>query len=138
MIAIHKDYKKTRSENGLQGIALEFGAYIVRVTEQHFGPAEWERDDASLGKDTFPLRWRGTTIFPVGWRLKRIVNGPGDTPRERSQLLLSGKQQLAASVGRSTRVESSTRVTKLVDIAHLVETCGRKSTPNSHRGSFLE
>lgn len=76
--AIHQDYKKTGSKTGLEGIALEFGAYIVKVTEQHFGPAEWDRDDESFGQDTFPLRWRGTTIFPVGWCLKRILNGPAD------------------------------------------------------------
>ena len=86
--AIHKDYKKTRSETGLEGIALEFGAYIVKVTEQHFGPAEWARDDESLGEDTFPLQWRGTTIFPVGWCLKRILNGPGDDVWSKFQTLV--------------------------------------------------
>jgi hypothetical protein len=90
--AIHKDYKKTRSEDGLQGIALEFGAYIVKVIEQHFGPAEWERDDPSFGKDTFPLRWRDTTIFPVGWCLKRILNGPGDDVWSKFQTLVLNHQ----------------------------------------------
>jgi len=76
--AIHDDYKSTRSEEGLQGIALEFGVYIVKVIERHFGPAEWMRDHESLGKDTFPLQWRGSTIFPFQWCMKRIFDGPGD------------------------------------------------------------
>ena len=75
---IHEEYKQTGSEEGLQGIALEFGAYIVKIIERHFGPAEWLRDDATMGKDTFPLRWRETTLFPVAWCGKRIFDGPAD------------------------------------------------------------
>ena len=75
---VHRDYKSTHSEEGLQGIALEFGAYIVKVIEQHFGSAEWQRNDASFGEDTFPLQWRGSTLFPVGWCMKRILDGAGD------------------------------------------------------------
>jgi hypothetical protein len=75
---LHKDYKRTRSEDGLQGIALEFGAYIVKVIEKHFGSVTWERDHPSIGQDTFPLQWRGTTLFPFGWCMKRILDGPGD------------------------------------------------------------
>jgi hypothetical protein len=75
---LHKDYKCTRSEDGLHGIALEFGAYIVSVIQRHFGPAQWERDCASLGQDAFPLHWRGTSIYPYAWCMKRIYDGPGD------------------------------------------------------------
>jgi hypothetical protein len=75
---IHKEYKQNGSEEGLHGIALEFGAYIVKIIERHFGPAEWLRDDPSMGKDTFPLQWRGTTLFPVAWCGKRIFDGPAD------------------------------------------------------------
>lgn len=75
---IHDDYKSTRSEEGLQGIALEFGAYIVKVIERHFGSVDWRRDDESFGKDTFPLHWQGSTLFPVGWCMKRMLDGSGD------------------------------------------------------------
>ena len=78
LAVIHNEYKSTGSEDGLQGIAMEFGAYIVKVIEQHFGPADWQRDDESLGVDTFPLQWRGSTLFPIGWCLKRILDGAGD------------------------------------------------------------
>lgn len=76
--ALHDDYKSTHSEEGLQGIALEFGAYIVKVIERHFGSAEWQRDHESFGKDTFPLQWRGSTLFPFQWCMKRLLDGPGD------------------------------------------------------------
>lgn len=75
---IHDEYKSTRSEEGLQGIALEFGSYIVKVVERHFGSAEWERDHDSFGKDSFPLQWRGATLFPFQWCMKRIFDGPED------------------------------------------------------------
>jgi hypothetical protein len=75
---IHNDYLKTRDENGLFGIALEFGAYLVSIIERHHGTVDWKRDHESLGKESFPLYWNGTTLFPVGWCWKRIVDGPGD------------------------------------------------------------
>ena len=76
--AMHEDYKSSGSEEGLQGIALEFAAYIVRVIEQHFGPVDWQRDHPSFGEDSFPLYWKGKTLFPVGWCLKRMLDGDGD------------------------------------------------------------
>ncbi len=75
---IHDEYRNTRSEEGLQGIAFEFGAYIVKVIERHFEPAEWQKDHPSMGENLFPLYWRNSTIFPVGWCIKRIYDGQGD------------------------------------------------------------
>jgi hypothetical protein len=75
---LHEEYRRTRSEEGLRGIALEFGAYLVSVLEQHRGPVLWKRDHPDLGADTFPVEWRSTTLFPVAWCLKRILDGPGD------------------------------------------------------------
>jgi hypothetical protein len=62
----------------LRGIALEFGSYIVKVIERHFGSAEWQRDHETFGKDSFPLRWQDKIIFPYQWCMKRIFDGPGD------------------------------------------------------------
>lgn len=75
---IHQEYRRTKSEEGLQGLALEFGAYLVSVLEKHRGPVVWKRDHFEFGEDAFPLEWRGTTLFPVDWCLKRIVDGPVD------------------------------------------------------------
>ena len=76
--SIHKDYKKTHSEEGLYGIAFEFGAYIVQVIERNFGTAKWERNHKSIGENTFPLYWQNSTLFPVEWCRKRIFDGSGD------------------------------------------------------------
>lgn len=58
---IHTEYRRTKSEEGLQGLALEFGAYLVSVLEKHRGPVVWKRDHPDFGEDAFPLEWRGAT-----------------------------------------------------------------------------
>ncbi len=78
LAAVHNEYVRTQSEDGLQGIALEFAAYIVTVIEKHFGVGDWHRDHATIGPDSFPFQWRGATIFPYGWCFNRIIDGPED------------------------------------------------------------
>ena len=72
---IHRKYKRTNSEEGLQGIAFEFAAYIVKVIEENFGTAEWTPNHHSMGENSFPLLWRNSTLFPFSWCLKRIYDG---------------------------------------------------------------
>ncbi len=54
--AIHDDYKSTGSEEGLQEIAFEFGAYIVKIIENHFGSVKWQRNHSVMGENTFSIR----------------------------------------------------------------------------------
>jgi hypothetical protein len=86
--AIHTDLKKSGDTKGINGIALEFGAYIVAVIEKHYGPAKWERDHAQFGRDSFPLYWQGSTLFPYGWCQKRLLDGPGDNVHTKFQELV--------------------------------------------------
>ncbi|OOV19243.1 hypothetical protein BXU10_06120 [Flavobacterium sp. LM4] len=75
---INSEYVKNKNEEGLRGIALIFSFYIVAVIEKNHGKGKLERDDKSIGKDTFPFYWNGSTLFPYGWCLKRIYDGDGD------------------------------------------------------------
>ena len=76
---VHKDYKKTGSEDGMRGVAFEFAAYIVRTIEKNVGPVRWERDHPKIGENSFPLYLADEdVIFPFGWCEKRIFDGPGD------------------------------------------------------------
>ena len=75
---IHEEYKKNRSDEGLYGIAFEFGAYMVKVIERNFGSIKWERNHKSIGENTFPLYWQGSTLFPVEWCKKRVLDGSND------------------------------------------------------------
>ena len=89
---LHKEYKKTRSTEGLQGIAFEFGAYIVKVIEKHFGSAEWKTNHETFGENSFPLQWRNSTIFPVEWCRKRIFDGSGDDVWIKFQVYIIAKE----------------------------------------------
>lgn len=75
---IHREYSRTKDDSGLSGIAIEFGAYLIKVLEQHFGTGTWERHHPEIGSDTFPYYWEGRTLFPYSWCEKRIFDGPGD------------------------------------------------------------
>jgi hypothetical protein len=99
LAAFHNEYVRTRSEDGLQGIALEFAAYIVTVIENHFGAGDWQRDHATIGTDTFPFQWRGSTIFPYGWCFNRIIDGPEDDIWIKFNTLVVGNN----SMGKSSR-----------------------------------
>lgn len=89
--AFHEHFTKTRSDDGLNGIALGFAAYIVRVIQRNFGPATWERDCPSFGEDAFPLHWRGSSIYPYAWCQKRIFDGPADDVWFKFQAIVLGK-----------------------------------------------
>ena len=88
LAVLHDEYINTHSEDGLHGIALEFGAYLVKLIERNFGPVNWIRDHADFGQDSFPLDWRGHTLFPVAWCIKRIIDGPGDNVWSKFQILV--------------------------------------------------
>ena len=75
---VHDEYLKSKSEDGLRGLAAEFGAYIIVVIEKNYGAGDWKRDHPTFGEKCFPFYWKGSTIFPVGWCGKRIFDGPGD------------------------------------------------------------
>jgi hypothetical protein len=75
---LHRDYQRTRSDEGIRGVALSFAAYIVTVIERVSEPGVWSRDHDVVGPETFPYDWKGTTLFPYGWCLNRIINGDED------------------------------------------------------------
>jgi hypothetical protein len=85
---IHDDFKRTGSEEGLRGIALEFAAYLISVIEHNFAQGTWRRDDPSMGAETFPYEWNGSVLFPYGWCLKRLLDGPQDDVWAKFQALV--------------------------------------------------
>lgn len=85
---LHKEYIRSGSEEGVWGVALEFAAYIVEVIDRNYGPIDWQRDDSQFGQDSFPLYWRGTTLFPLTWCLKRILEGEEDNVWDKFLILV--------------------------------------------------
>jgi hypothetical protein len=74
----HRHYARTRSEEGMNGVALEFGAYIATTIQHQLGEGVLERDHPEVGEAAFPFSYSGGTIFPYGWCAKRIFDGDGD------------------------------------------------------------
>jgi hypothetical protein len=91
LAAIHKEHLRSRSNEGFDGIALEFAAYIVDVIQRNFGPAHWERDCSRCGADAYPLHWRELTLYPYEWCRKRIYDGGADAVWSQFQAVVLGR-----------------------------------------------
>jgi len=93
----HLEYSKTKEEpEGLHGIALEFGFYIVTVLEKQFGEGELGQNHPEIGENTFPFTILGITVFPYAWVLKQIHDGDQDNVWAKYQAL---KQELERKRG---------------------------------------
>ena len=75
---VHAGFKKSGDEDGLNGVAFNFAAYIIKVIESNYTAGVWARDHPQLGEETFPYNWQGQTLFPVAWCQKRIFDGKAD------------------------------------------------------------
>lgn len=85
---LHKEFVRQGSDEGVWGTSLEFAAYIVEVIDRNYGPVDWQRDDSQFGQDSFPLYWRGTTLFPLTWCLKRILEGEEDNVWDKFSIIV--------------------------------------------------
>lgn len=75
---IHDEYVSTKNDEGLNGVAIQFGFYIMETIEQNHGKAWFERNHKDFGENSFPFYWNEMTLFPIGWCQKRIFDGPDD------------------------------------------------------------
>ena len=75
---LHQEYAKTRKEDGLRGIAVEFGAYIATTIQRNEREGVLERNHPEFGDASFPFTFSRGTIFPYIWCTKRIFDGEGD------------------------------------------------------------
>lgn len=76
--SLHEQWMQDGNTEGLDGLALEFAAYIVSVVQLQTGKGEWKRDHEKFGKDSFPLFIDRRIIFPYVWCKKRIYDGEVD------------------------------------------------------------
>jgi len=75
---IHSDYLQNKNETGLNGIAINFAAYIVETILRNTNEGIWYSDHLEFGEKSYPLYWKGSVIFPFAWCQKRIFDGRGD------------------------------------------------------------
>ena len=76
---LHDEFVTTKDYSGLDGVALEFTAYIVAVIEKNHEKGTWSKDHSDFGKDSYPFSWSGTTLFPYAWCTKQIIDGSGES-----------------------------------------------------------
>jgi hypothetical protein len=76
---MHDEFRKTKSTEGVAGLASAFGAYIGECIRRSEPETKWERDHPAMGEKSYPLHWRGGDSFPMSWAYKRITNGPEDS-----------------------------------------------------------
>ena len=81
--------------------AHQFGAYIGEVLRRKYG-GHWREDHEVAGPKTFPIHWKDSQSFPVGWCGKRILNGGEDNVWHKYQVLTSDDYQSGAMTQPST------------------------------------
>jgi hypothetical protein len=72
--------------------ALEFGGYIGEVLRRKYG-GSWATDHSVAGPGAFPIHWKSSDSFPVGWCGKRILNGDEDNVWVKFQIVTSDEYQ---------------------------------------------
>src|SRR5688572_24859797 len=75
--------------------AHQFGAYIGEVLRRKYG-GHWAEDHEVAGPKSFPVHWKESQSFPVGWCGKRILNGDEDNVWFKLQVLTSDEYQSGA------------------------------------------
>ncbi|HEY7119027.1 MAG TPA: hypothetical protein VH475_20725 [Tepidisphaeraceae bacterium] len=75
--------------------ALHFGAYIGEVLRREYG-GSWATDHAVAGPKSFPIHWKDSESFPIGWCGKRILNGDEDNVWFKFQVVTSDEYRRGA------------------------------------------
>jgi len=74
---VHDSYARDPKSVHVNGISIEYGAYVGEVIRRNEPGAYWTKDSA-LGEKMYPLHWGADEAFPVTWCSKRIINGDED------------------------------------------------------------
>jgi hypothetical protein len=75
---LHNQYVKDQSSVQVSVLASAYGAYIGEVIRRNEPDVKWQRNDSVGGEASYPLRWAGSSAFPMAWCYKRITEGEED------------------------------------------------------------
>jgi hypothetical protein len=75
---LHQQYAKAPSSVNPIAMGSAYGAYVGEVIRKIKTDAKWQRDDPMIGEKSYPLDCAGRRAFPMGWCIKRIIDGPED------------------------------------------------------------
>jgi hypothetical protein len=65
------------SEDERIDVGMRYGAYVGEVIRRRWG-GSWSRDHPQVGANSYPLHSGENDVFPMGWCVKRLMNGPED------------------------------------------------------------
>jgi hypothetical protein len=97
---IRQEYLLKKSEDGVWGLSVMFGAYVGEVIRRSDSKAFWKKDHLKIGEATFPLFWGvgDDCSFPVGWCQKRILNGEEDNIVFKLEVIRANKKRANQSL----------------------------------------
>lgn len=73
-----KTEEQLAHHDGVKGICESLGAYIAECAEHRLGKGEWSDTNPEGGEPALALTLRtGTTIFPMDWVLKKLLDPKG-------------------------------------------------------------
>jgi hypothetical protein len=75
---LHDEYVRTKPTEGVNGLAMAYGAYIGEVIRRNEPDVRWERSDGVGGENSYPLIWQGGSSYVCAWCYRRITNGEED------------------------------------------------------------
>jgi hypothetical protein len=75
---LHDIYVKNPSSLHVQGLSLEYGAYVGEVIRRNEPGAYWTKDSQVVGEKSYPIHWGNGESYPLAWCSKRIINGDED------------------------------------------------------------
>jgi hypothetical protein len=81
------DAKRRGSQEGLNGLAMAYGAYIGECIRRNEQGVSWDRDHPTLGEKSYPLHWADGDAFPMNWCYGRLTNGDEDNVWHKYQVL---------------------------------------------------
>lgn len=94
---LHDEHAKgTLSDNDVNVMAIQYGAYVGEVLRRKYG-GSWAADHSVAGPKSYPIHWQDHDSFPVAWCGKRILNGDKDNVWFKFQVVTSDKVKSLAT-----------------------------------------
>jgi len=103
---VHDSYARDPESVHVNGISIEYGAYVGEVIRRSEPGAYWTKDSA-LGEKIYPLHWGTDEAFPIAWCSKRIINGDEDSISFKYTAL---KEGLAKPIKKANVPNSASRI----------------------------
>jgi len=100
---VHDLYIKDPSSVSVQGMSMEYGAYVGEVIRRNEPNSYWTRDSQVMGEKAYPIHWNAGESYPFGWCSKRITNGEEDSIWIKYSILKDRRKEKSKIAASKTR-----------------------------------